>query len=300
MRNHGQEDKRTIYVFTTLIKASENSDRIARTAGCGSWHGETALEPVLDKKGCVIGNKRMLCFQITDESLKECHWIMHEYSLPDGNATNGKGEYVLCRIKRDDSKDTKISPRKQKNAEGATTDDDLSVPKPSKRVEQSLCKSRRWNVIVLRHWNQKLFLSQKNQRSNKNFVLDHDYDDFGNILLPTEVDPPILALAPSVPVPIETFEDYGQQYLNPSHISAQNLPNAENLCSGDQESDLFLTPITRFQATTEPWPTCSISSNMHGQQDPETLWQLMNMSWQENNIPQRAGEIDLLWNEVWD
>ncbi|KAI8561188.1 hypothetical protein RHMOL_Rhmol04G0318600 [Rhododendron molle] len=134
----------TIYVFTTLIKASENSDRIARTAGCGSWHGETALEPVLDKKGCVIGNKRMLCFQITDESLKECHWIMHEYSLPVGNATNGKGEYVLCRIKRDDSKDTKISPRKRKNVEVSTTDHaDLAVPKPAKRVRTKFVQEQK-------------------------------------------------------------------------------------------------------------------------------------------------------------
>ncbi|XP_058209848.1 NAC domain-containing protein 41-like [Rhododendron vialii] len=133
----------TIYVFTTLIKASENSDRIARTAGCGSWHGETALEPVLDKKGGVMGNKRMLCFQITDESLKECHWIMHEYSLPVGNATNGKGEYVLCRIKRDDSKDTKISSRKRKNVEGATTDDDLPILKPSKRVRTKFVQEQK-------------------------------------------------------------------------------------------------------------------------------------------------------------
>ncbi|KAH7839192.1 hypothetical protein Vadar_000925 [Vaccinium darrowii] len=75
----------TIYVFTTLIKASKN--RIARTAGCGVWHAETALEKVWDDHGRVIGYKRMMCFQITNESgmtdrsERKGHWIMHEYSL---------------------------------------------------------------------------------------------------------------------------------------------------------------------------------------------------------------------------
>ncbi|KAG5554564.1 hypothetical protein RHGRI_012205 [Rhododendron griersonianum] len=326
----------TIYVFTTLIKASENSERIARTAGCGSWHGETALEPVLDKKGCVIGNKRMLCFQITDESLKDCHWIMHEYSLPVGNATNGKGEYVLCRIKRDDSKGTKISPRKRKNVEAATTDhDDLAVPKPAKRVRTKFVQEQKMecdsaaapepevvpfsdeSVVqdqsfvrigdpheftledtdeVLGYFDEQVPV----QKKQESFLFDYNYDDFGNISLTTEVDPSGLTLASSVPVPIETCEDYGQRCLNPSHISAQNLQNAENLCSGDQESDIFLTPITTFHATTEPSPICSVSSNMHVQQDPETIWLLRNMPWPENNIPQHAGEIDLLWNAVWD
>ncbi|KAI8561190.1 hypothetical protein RHMOL_Rhmol04G0318800 [Rhododendron molle] len=193
----------TIYVFTTLIKASENSDRIARTAGCGSWHGETALEPVLDKKGCVIGNKRMLCFQITEESLKECHWIMHEYSLPVGNATNGKGEYVLCRIKRDDSKDTKISPRKRKNVEVATTDHvDLAVAKPAKHVRTKFVQEQKM-----------------------------------------ECDS---AAAPEPEV----------------------VPFSEESVVQDQSFD------------------------------PETIWLLKNMPWPENSIPQYAGEIDLLWNEL--
>ncbi|KAI8561193.1 hypothetical protein RHMOL_Rhmol04G0319100 [Rhododendron molle] len=67
---------------------------------------------------------------------------MHEYSLPDGNAMAGKGECVLCRIKRNDSRDTKLSPRKRKNAEAATTDhDDLAVPKPAKRIRTKCLRS---------------------------------------------------------------------------------------------------------------------------------------------------------------
>ncbi|KAI8561189.1 hypothetical protein RHMOL_Rhmol04G0318700 [Rhododendron molle] len=305
----------TIYVFTTLIKARKNGDRIAgksriaRTAGCGTWHGETALEQVLDDEGCVIGNKRTLCFEITDESgakdksVNGGHWIMHEYSLPDGNAMAGKGEYVLCRIKRNDSRDTKISLRKRKNVEAATTDDDdLVVPKPAKRARTE-SEFRNECNFPLEDFDEVLTylgeqVSAEEQKESLGFY--YDYDDFSNISLTTEVDPSGLALASSVPVPIETSENYGQRCLNPSHISAQNLQNAESLCSGDQESDFFLAPITKFHATTEPSPICSVSSNMDVQQNPETIWLLKNMPWPENSIPQHAGEIDLLWNEVWD
>ncbi|KAI8561192.1 hypothetical protein RHMOL_Rhmol04G0319000 [Rhododendron molle] len=48
----------------------------------------------------------------------------------------------------------------------------------------------------------------------------YDYDDFGNISLTSEVDHSGLALASSVPVPIEISEDYGQRCLKPSNISA--------------------------------------------------------------------------------
>ncbi|KAF7145649.1 hypothetical protein RHSIM_Rhsim04G0194100 [Rhododendron simsii] len=316
--------ERTIYVFTTLIKAGKN--RIARTAGCGTWHGETALEQVLDDEGCVIGNKRTLCFEITDElgamdkSVTGGHWIMHEYSIPGGNAMAGKGEYVLCRIKRNDSRDTKISSRKRKNVEAATTDDaDLIVLKPAKRVRTESVQMECENAVAPETPETGVFpLSEEVVGQDQNFVMSGNPNEFNftledfdgvleylgeqvfveeqqeSISLTTEVDRSGLALDPSLPVPIEV---YGQRCLNPFHISA------ENLCSGDQESDFFLTPITKFHATTEPSPICSVSSNMHVQQDPETIWLLKNMPWPENSVPQHAGdagEIDLLWNEVWD
>ncbi|KAF7150349.1 hypothetical protein RHSIM_Rhsim02G0203800 [Rhododendron simsii] len=125
----------TIYVLTSLIKASEKE--IVRTASCGSWNGGTTLEQVVDMDEddfSVIGYKRMLRFQITNES----------------------GEYVVCRIKRDNSKNTKISPRKGKNVEAATTVDDLILFRNSQSVlEQSSCKSRRWDVM--RHPKKEVF-----------------------------------------------------------------------------------------------------------------------------------------------
>ncbi|XP_058216956.1 NAC transcription factor 29-like [Rhododendron vialii] len=89
--------KGTIYVFTSLIKGS--GKKRPRTAGCGSWHGESALEQVLeiDKDNIsLIGYKRILCFKISNEmgaidrSVTKGHWIMHEYSLPDGGECSSK------------------------------------------------------------------------------------------------------------------------------------------------------------------------------------------------------------------
>ncbi|KAI8532003.1 hypothetical protein RHMOL_Rhmol11G0179400 [Rhododendron molle] len=147
----------SVYVLTKLIKACGSDKRIARMAGCGSWHGETGPEPIYDEQTDLepIGYKRMLRFQITnesgamDESVGKGYWTMHEFSLrPDGNSTSStrkqspKGEYVLCRIKRDGSRDTKIvkctkkSARKAENVEAAATSDAdvIMVRKPAKRA----------------------------------------------------------------------------------------------------------------------------------------------------------------------
>ncbi|XP_058185607.1 uncharacterized protein LOC131302830 [Rhododendron vialii] len=152
----------TVYVYTRLIKVTKNGDRVARTAGCGTWHAETGLECVTDDEGGVIGSKKTLCFRINnepgvidEEGERRGHWIMHEYSLGDGKSSAGKGEYVLCRIRRVD-KDPKKSVSKAKNVEAGSVDDDVAVPKPAKRAyslegsksstgkgESVLCKIKR-------------------------------------------------------------------------------------------------------------------------------------------------------------
>ncbi|KAF7127296.1 hypothetical protein RHSIM_Rhsim11G0116500 [Rhododendron simsii] len=130
----------SIYVLTKLIKARGSDKRIARTAGCGSWHGETGPEPIYDKQTAM------------DESVGKGYWTMHEFSLPpDGNSTSStrkqspKREFVLCRIKRDGSRDTKIvkctkkSTRKAENIveAAATSDADvIMVRKPAKRARK--------------------------------------------------------------------------------------------------------------------------------------------------------------------
>ncbi|KAG5527878.1 hypothetical protein RHGRI_028717 [Rhododendron griersonianum] len=130
----------TVYVFTRLIKVTKNGERVARTAGCGTWHGETGLEYVTDDEGGVIGSKKTFCFRINnepgvidEEGERKGHWIMHEYSLGGGKSSAGNGEYVLCRIRRVD-KDLKKSVMKAKNVEAGSVDDDVAVPKPAMRA----------------------------------------------------------------------------------------------------------------------------------------------------------------------
>ncbi|KAF7126768.1 hypothetical protein RHSIM_Rhsim11G0117000 [Rhododendron simsii] len=143
----------SVYVLTKLIKAKGSDKRIARTAGCGSWHGETGPEPIYNQQTGpndkqtdpkLIGYKRTLCFRTTDESgaMEKGRWIMHEFEQWP------KGEYVLCRIKRKyDSKHTKIFPSnvnctkkstgRAENVEAAAASDAaVTVRKPAKRTRR--------------------------------------------------------------------------------------------------------------------------------------------------------------------
>ncbi|XP_058189478.1 NAC domain-containing protein 37-like [Rhododendron vialii] len=133
----------SVYVLTKLIKARSSDKRIARTAGCGSWHGETGPEPIYDEQTGpddeqtdpeLIGYKRMLRFQITnelgvmDESMGKGFWTMREFSLqPDDSSRDTK--IVKC---------TKKSTRKAENVEAvATSDADvIMVRKPAKHARK--------------------------------------------------------------------------------------------------------------------------------------------------------------------
>ncbi|KAI8534388.1 hypothetical protein RHMOL_Rhmol10G0085700 [Rhododendron molle] len=369
----------TVYVFTRLIKVTKNGERVARTAGCGTWHGETGLEYVRDDEGCVIGSKKTLCFRINnepgvidEEGERKGHWIMHEYSLGDGKSPAGKGEYVLCRIRRVD-KDPKKSVRKAKNVEAGSVDDDVAVQKPAKRARTELVpeqktycdiaaepetevaplsedlfvqepgfmmsgnpndlmfdleefkallegekqgsyrhcdsaapvRSDHTTVISKTNFNlaAKYFEEpepevEEQQEQQQGFLLDRDA--FGNISSTNQVVPSGLAS--------ESFVDDWMQYLSPELIGcvAENLSNMEILLSAEllpryQESNRLLPPNSRFDATKEPSPICSVSNNMHVQLDHETIPVLKNMTWPNNCFPRHGygGEIDLLQNKEW-
>ncbi|KAL0383293.1 UNVERIFIED_CONTAM: protein CUP-SHAPED COTYLEDON 1 [Sesamum calycinum] len=96
--------KRVIYVFTKLSKVCGKT-RIARTAGSGTWDGQTGARKIYNKSGQVIGQMKMFTFisKTPGDSRKEHdHWIMHEYSLA-GVSLNCElkyKDYVICRITR--------------------------------------------------------------------------------------------------------------------------------------------------------------------------------------------------------
>ncbi|XP_058203064.1 NAC domain-containing protein 1-like [Rhododendron vialii] len=173
----------TIYVFTTLIKASQN--RIARKAGCGSWHGETAREEVKNGK-CAIGYKTTLYFEIAaDEPIamegpvEKGHWIMQGYSLRNGNTDKSTGKYVLCRIKRFDSKYTKVSPRKRKNVEAATTENDLVVSKLAKCVRTEVMQEKKLECDIIAAPDTEVVTISKDQQfvQDQSFLMSDDANE---------------------------------------------------------------------------------------------------------------------------
>ncbi|XP_059632149.1 NAC domain-containing protein 41-like [Cornus florida] len=108
-----------IYVFTQLKKIDREKKRIVRRAGCGTWDGQTGIKNIYNKERELIGFNKMLSFEVDvkkDEFLimPKGHWTMHEYSL-GGVSLNGLEEgthdYVVCKIKRDDSKHLKRAPK---------------------------------------------------------------------------------------------------------------------------------------------------------------------------------------------
>ncbi|KAG5562876.1 hypothetical protein RHGRI_005568 [Rhododendron griersonianum] len=294
----------TIYVFTTLIKASKN--RIARKAGCGSWHGETAREEVKNDKDCAIGHKTTFYFEVAadepiamDGPVKKGHWIMQEYSLRYGNTDKSKGKYVLCRIKRFDSKYTKVSPRKRKNVEAAATDNDLVVPKPAKRVRTEIMQEKKMECEIaaasdmMSNDANELTVEELEaiweEEEQESYAARHCDNsalvplDSNTLTSNTNFHMPAAYLDESFPVVEQqqgfwldcnafgkissTPEDDWVRYSNPSLIGAENLSNIEAWLSAeplpsDQEGDRFLSPNSKFHATAEPSPIFSFSNDI--------------------------------------
>ncbi|KAI8569125.1 hypothetical protein RHMOL_Rhmol02G0254400 [Rhododendron molle] len=334
----------TIYVFTTLTNASQN--RIARKAGCGSWHGETAREEVKNDKDCAIGYKTTLYFEIAaDEPIamhgpvEKGHWIMQEYSLRDGDTDKSKGKYVLCRIKRFDSKYTKVSPRKRKNAEAATTDNDLVVSKPAKRVRTEVMQEKKMECDITAAPDTEVVPFSKDQLfvQDQSFLMSDDPNELtveeleaiweveeeqgsylprhcdNSALVPLDRNtvssntkfhmPAAYDLDESFPVVEQqqgfgldcnafgnissTPEDDWVQYSNPSHTRAENLSNLSNIeawlsaepLPSDQESDRFLSPNSRFQATAERSPVFSFSNDFFLDQQKNNMSEHLPSIW---------------------
>ncbi|KAA8523184.1 hypothetical protein F0562_009607 [Nyssa sinensis] len=109
--DHKSGKETIIYVLTELKNMGK---KISRTAGCGTWDGQTGSTDVFNERNELIGLKKMFVFQVnkgTDPRLiKEMnihgHWIMHEYSLPDSEQV--LDHFVVCKIKRDYSKPLKV------------------------------------------------------------------------------------------------------------------------------------------------------------------------------------------------
>ncbi|CAI9112011.1 OLC1v1012374C1 [Oldenlandia corymbosa var. corymbosa] len=122
------ESQKTLYVFTVLSevgdKNSKNNKQKNRVAGCGSWHVHSSAKTVMANNGTrrKIGESKRFTFESKDQTVGQ--WTMTEYSIDaaaNGIPEAGKinpSDFVLCKIKRDDSKSSKggkIVSRKRKN-----------------------------------------------------------------------------------------------------------------------------------------------------------------------------------------
>ncbi|XP_059655026.1 NAC domain-containing protein 48-like [Cornus florida] len=108
-----------IYVFTKLKKIG-NKKRVVRRAGCGTWNGQNKPKEIYNKHKQLIGSKKMLAFEANIKKdewsvMPGGHWTMHEYSLGgvslDGLEEGNDQDYVICKIKRDDSKFLRRAPK---------------------------------------------------------------------------------------------------------------------------------------------------------------------------------------------
>ncbi|KAK4432965.1 NAC domain-containing protein 60 [Sesamum alatum] len=98
--------KSVVYVFTKLSKVNGKT-RIARSAGCGTWDGQTGARKIYNNSGQLIGQMKMFTFTVKNPpsdgtKQRDHHWIMHAYSLA-GVSLNCElpyKDYVMCRITR--------------------------------------------------------------------------------------------------------------------------------------------------------------------------------------------------------
>ncbi|KAK1379790.1 hypothetical protein POM88_026534 [Heracleum sosnowskyi] len=115
----GKFDKIT-YVFVNLTKKATAEkknkgirDNYNKKAGCGTWNGKTTRTGIRDCNGDLVGERRMLAFEINDvcdEDLSKVgHWRMHEYHLCGVyKDISNPGNTVLCKITLDSSKNPPV------------------------------------------------------------------------------------------------------------------------------------------------------------------------------------------------
>ncbi|KAK1378773.1 hypothetical protein POM88_025517 [Heracleum sosnowskyi] len=144
-----KKSEKVMYVFTNLSKIAKSSSEetrsrvnMCKTAGRGTWVGETGKEKIMDCDGNVIGETRLLVFKNNeiDSAAGEAqfrYYKMHEYCL---SGIYGTSTLVLCKITYDSTKKSSFVKRAPKNS-------GKSPKKPvklgTKRVSKISAKSRK-------------------------------------------------------------------------------------------------------------------------------------------------------------
>ncbi|PIA55297.1 hypothetical protein AQUCO_00800191v1 [Aquilegia coerulea] len=117
-----------LYYFT-LVKKKNGGKNIDRVTKDGTWKMDNT-KPVMDSNKNVIGYCTTLTLKVDENKFNKNHiakhwkWIMHEYSMKDGN--NGKEYWVVSGIKRGSSTTTN------------NNEDDEELSKPTSLKRSSL------------------------------------------------------------------------------------------------------------------------------------------------------------------
>ncbi|KAJ8553829.1 hypothetical protein K7X08_024507 [Anisodus acutangulus] len=98
--------EKVCYFISPLKKRKKSDERHCRTCGNGTWRGQTSGKPIENRKGCVVGFRRILKYQISTSKEKKqnsTNWLMREYFVGDDFFKENnipKQEFVMCRIKK--------------------------------------------------------------------------------------------------------------------------------------------------------------------------------------------------------
>ncbi|KAK4436795.1 protein CUP-SHAPED COTYLEDON 1 [Sesamum alatum] len=177
--NECKNVKSVIYVFTKLSKVNGKT-RIARTAGCGKWDGQTGAKNICNNSGELIGHMKMFTFTVKNTprhgTNQRHHWIMHEYSLA-GVSLNYDllyKDYVICRITRSSKGKSPQQPTMLTSVLGecsnscgeineSSNDNGLGKKRSGEQLQEVECQKK-----------------QKNEPEGRSTYVGHSgYDNFG-------------------------------------------------------------------------------------------------------------------------
>ncbi|KAJ4832074.1 hypothetical protein Tsubulata_051068 [Turnera subulata] len=116
----GGRDQDDLYLFTKLKRVCSGGSQVVRKVGRegGNWHGEQAGVHFAVGGGRMTGYRKRLVYRNPNPGQHHSSWLMMEYSL---TVEGHNSDYVLCRIRKNNVPQTKISSRSRRATSTTTT-----------------------------------------------------------------------------------------------------------------------------------------------------------------------------------
>ncbi|XP_044476458.1 NAC domain-containing protein 2-like isoform X1 [Mangifera indica] len=127
--SESDSDEQGWYFFCEPYYKYAKSERVNRQTPGGYWTITGGGSDLRNKRGQVIGSKKILVFYLGDSSNGvKTDWVMHEFYVKDKNDPRYKKDFVLCFIERKPKKSTN---RKKKSNKSALSTPDDGQPRNS-------------------------------------------------------------------------------------------------------------------------------------------------------------------------